>query len=181
MFIKKLITIPALVGFASLFATSPLTAQQRINVQPECGTQHIIDYDFQIFFKLKDPNGKEHSIMVRLSEGTGDESMALAISQAINDATDSETKTAEVKPGTEDPSQEDVILDKGWCFVRGSLYKYKLVGEKWLSKSSGQCDIDVDYDDGKGVQDEKQNNDPGHDNGKPFNDPPPGNWPNRNW
>ncbi|HMQ22183.1 MAG TPA: hypothetical protein PKE00_06815 [Planctomycetota bacterium] len=178
-------TLPLQSAFVAitLFAsTTVLAAQQRINVQPECGTQNIIDYDFQIFFQIKGPDGKVYSIMVRLSEATGDEAMALAISQAINDATGSETKTEEAKPGKPDLSQEDVVLEAGWCFVQGSLYKYKLVNEAWLSKSSGQCDIDVDYDDGKGVQNEKQNSDPDlPSSGKPFNDAPPGNWPNRNW
>ena len=176
--------IRALVCLATLLLGGTLAAQtqHRINVQPECGTQYIIDYDFQLFFKLKSPDGKVYSIMVRLSEATNDQAMALAISQAINDATGQSSEVKEADGDDADAkAAEDVVLEAGWCFVEGSLYKYKLVSGKWKSSTSGQCDIDIDY--GDGYTNETQNNDPGFGNGKPFNEPPSrgGPWNNRNW
>lgn len=147
-----------LIVFAALIAWLP--AQTRIQIQPECGTQHVIDDNHQIFFKLKAPDGTVHKIMVRLAHGLGDEGMALCISNAIDEATGQSTKVEEAPPGEPNPDKEDVVLEAGWTFVSGSLYKYKQVDETkdaWLNKTSGHVDVHVDN--GSGYKDEPQQTD----------------------
>lgn len=178
---------------ATLVACIPATgdAQSRIRLSPNCGIgpngQYIIDDNHQLYFKIKSPTGVEHSIMVRIPASSGDEDMALIVSNAIDQATGTQTDTDDPTgtPEKPDPSQEDVVLEPGWCFVTGCTYKYKQTptGSKtWKSKQTGHLDVDYKNDGDDDYTDEPQNRDPR--GGKKFGDDPPGGddkWPNPNW
>lgn len=182
-----------LLAASVALVTAATTAQSRIQLRPNCGIgpdgQYIIDDTHQLYFKIKSSLGVVHSIMVKFPASSGDEDMALVVSDAIDNATgtstslDDPTGTAE-KP---DPSQEDVVLEPGWDFVSGCTYKYKERRQdngsfRYYSVQSGHVDVRVKNEGDEDYDDEPQKRD--SRGSKKFKDDPPGkpsNWPNPNW